>query len=167
MRFPSQVRALVAHEPPLQQLTTEAQRQTARLPELYRQHGMAALRVFAASIGADQGDAAPAGPGSPATVGNAKYFLEYDAPAVARYHLDITTLSRSPARVVVAAGQASRQYFPYQCAAALASLLGTDLVEFPGGHGAYAGNDPQAFGSVLQDVLLEAGNHPHDRAGRC
>jgi pimeloyl-ACP methyl ester carboxylesterase len=156
LRYSSQVRTLVAHEPPLWQLLPEEeQQQLTNLSELYQQQGPAAIRAFAASLGLDHGGTEGATPPSPGAIANRKLFLEQDAPAVGRYTIDIAALKETAVRIVVAAGEDSRQYFPHECAAKLADVLGTKLVEFPGGHASYAGNEPQAFGRQLEDLLLK------------
>jgi len=55
-------------------------------------------------------------------------------------------------RVLPAGGNASRGNFPYRCAEALAKVLDTEVVEFPGHHGGYA-IKPEEFAERLHDVF--------------
>jgi len=57
----------------------------------------------------------------------------------------------APARIVPAAGLTSRETWPHHSAAALAERLGTELVEFPGGHTGYV-LGPRAFAAKLNEV---------------
>jgi len=62
-------------------------------------------------------------------------------------------------RVVLAAGEESRNQVPGRAAAEIAQLLGTDLVMFPSHHGGFVGGDgpfagqPDAFAVRLREVL--------------
>jgi hypothetical protein len=61
-------------------------------------------------------------------------------------------LRAAPARVVVGIGAVSGGLDTYQPSTALAKLLGTSPVEFPGGHGGFLGQ-PKEFADVLRTVL--------------
>ena len=71
-----------------------------------------------------------------------------------RYTLDIAALAAVPTRIVIAAGQASRGYFPYRVATLLSERLGTAVVEFPSHHAGYVSH-PRAFAEQLYYVLNE------------
>jgi clorobiocin biosynthesis protein CloN7 len=60
----------------------------------------------------------------------------------------------SPARIVVAAGAASKGQLPNRTAVALADRLGTSVVEFPGDHVGFVVH-PEECGRVLHQVLSE------------
>jgi hypothetical protein len=61
-------------------------------------------------------------------------------------------LTASPARVVVGIGADSRHLITYRTSTALADLLGTQPVEFPGDHGGFLGL-PEEFAKRLIEVL--------------
>jgi pimeloyl-ACP methyl ester carboxylesterase len=156
LHHPEQVRILVAHEPPVGQLLSEAERPHEDSQEIYRREGgAAAMRKFAASIGVNF-DAREPGVELPQentrSAKNREFFFRHDRGAVGRYRLDIAALRAAPTRIVLAGGEAGRDYFPYLCAARLAERLGTTVVEFPGHHAGYVSH-PRAFAERLREVL--------------
>jgi pimeloyl-ACP methyl ester carboxylesterase len=163
-RSPGQVRTVVAHEPPLAHLLPHAEfagveRARAEVNSAYRDYGLsAALPRFAAMAGLkydelEPGVTQPAM--TPGRVANLNHFLGHDAPAVQRYQLDIDLLRAAQARIVPAAGAASRGFFPHRCAEELASLLGTGVAEFPGTHSGFI-THPSAFAAKLREVLSDS-----------
>ena len=64
-------------------------------------------------------------------------------------------LRNSPVRIVPAAGSTNRDVWLHQCGRGLAAQLGKELVEFPGGHGAFSSH-PRGFALKL-DQTLRAG----------
>ncbi len=156
LRHPEQVRTLVAHEPPLEQLLDQSERPRENLLELYRQNGSAsAIRQFGTSIGVAQAGGGDLGlPTATAAraAQNREAFFRTDAGAVARYRLDVDALSRVSCRITVAAGRDGRAYFPYVCAARLAERLDVPLIEFPGTH-AGPFTHPAEFATELRTVL--------------
>jgi len=168
-RHPEQVRVLVAHEPPAYELLpgaerTQAERTHDEIQEAYRREGMAgAMKKLAAASGVDFSDREPdvqmpaitpdAAPEATARrAASMTFFLTHDAPAVRRYTLDIASLKAAPTRIVPAGGSNSREAQPRRCAATLADRLGTEMVEFPGGHTGYVLR-PRAFAAKLRAVL--------------
>jgi pimeloyl-ACP methyl ester carboxylesterase len=156
LHHPEQVRLLVAHEPPLGQLLSEAERPTVDMQEIARREGgAAAIKALAASIGVQYADREP-GVTLPQeterSAANRDFFVTHDVGAVGRYRLDIAALQTTPARIIPAGGEAGRSYFPYLCACRLAERLGTTLVEFPGHHAGYVSH-PLAFAERLRAVL--------------
>jgi pimeloyl-ACP methyl ester carboxylesterase len=161
-RHPEQVRLLVAHEPPATELLPEPARAEAtrlqdEVEQAFRRDGIGpAMREFVAIAGVDLNDreAAVALPQpKPQRAANLAFFLTHDAPAVRLHRLDIPALHALSPRIIPAAGSASRSAVGAErCARALADLLGTELVEFPGGHSAFALR-PKAFAARLAEVL--------------
>jgi pimeloyl-ACP methyl ester carboxylesterase len=160
LRHADQVRLLVAHEPPLMQLLSAGERPTVDMRAIARHEGgTAAVTAFAASIGVQSLGGAPeiashAERGRRAA--DRAFFVAHEVEAVGRYRLDIATLRSVPTRIVVAAGEDGRSYFPYLCAERLAACLGTDLVEFPGRHAGYVSH-PRTFAERLHAVLDDGG----------
>ncbi|HEV8193736.1 MAG TPA: alpha/beta hydrolase, partial [Ktedonobacterales bacterium] len=68
---------------------------------------------------------------------NMVFFIGYEVPPFGRYVPDIATLKASPVRIVPAAGALSAGEPPHRAALALAELLGTEVVIFPGDHGGF------------------------------
>jgi pimeloyl-ACP methyl ester carboxylesterase len=160
-RSPEHVRRLVAHEPPIAALldparTAELVGMEDKLAAAYRAGGaLAAMREFIASFGVDPSDHEPhvsAPARSPSQLVNFERFLSVDGPAVRRYRLDLAAIRAHAATLVVAVGASSRATLHAAPALALASMLGTEAVELPGGHGGY-GTHPRAFAAALRAVL--------------
>jgi pimeloyl-ACP methyl ester carboxylesterase len=160
-RSPDHVRRLVAHEPPIPALldparTAELVDMQDKLEAAYRAGGaLASMRELIASFGVDPSDHEPhisAPARSPSQLVNFERFLSVDGPAVRRYRLDLAAVRAHAATLVVAVGASSRATLHAASALALASMLGTEAVELPGGHGGY-GTHPRAFAAALRAVL--------------
>jgi hypothetical protein len=78
------------------------------------------------------------------------------------YEPDVTKLRAASTRIVIAAGVESEGILPSRAAFVVAERLGTDVVMFPGDHGAFMGGEygqtgePDAFAAKLRQVLDEA-----------
>lgn len=175
-RHPEQVRTVVAHEPPIFELLPDRDHWRTVMRDVEDTFGKEgagpAGQVLSAGLqmsGGDQEDdrapgGGPAPPGEPdpetmqmmARMGqNMVFFIGYEVPPFARYTPDMAALQASPARVVMAVGEASQGEPPYRAAFAVAERLGTKAVVFPGDHGGF-GSQPEAFAAKLHDVLSAA-----------
>lgn len=175
-RHPEQVRALVAHEPPMFDLLPDRDRWRALMrdvQETFEKEGAgAAGQVFGAGLtmsgdgsAEDEperipgGAEAPQGEPDPATMEmmgrmekNFEFFIGYEVPPFGAYVADFPALLASSVRVVPAAGEASKGEPPHRVAHATAERLGTNTVLFPGDHGGF-GTEPEAFAAQLHEVL--------------
>lgn len=161
-RHPDRVRTLVAHEPPLLDLLPDAARRRAEVDDMietFRQEGsFAAWRKFMISAGFDvdespDGDATAPPPGDPAEqeAASARFFCP-ELRDTTRFLPDIPRLTAGPARVVVGLGAESAGLTTSPTSSALADLLGTRPLIFPGDHGGFL-TDPSAFAQVLRRAL--------------
>lgn len=153
---PERVRVLVAHEPPVHYLLSEAESSPDAALETYRREGgLAALRKFAGQTGISYENLEP-GVEMPQMsregIANADAFFKYTILAVRRYRLDLAALATASTRIVLAGGSTGRAYVGYQGATAVAERLGTTVVDFPSNHVGYM-THPQAFAAQLRDVL--------------
>jgi pimeloyl-ACP methyl ester carboxylesterase len=160
-RHPSQVRLLVAHEPPAWQLLPGSERDRAmRLQEeaedVFRREGAeAAFKRFVTLAAVDYNDREPDAIVAPPTserLANLSFFFTYDSPAVRRYHLDLPALQAAAKQIVPAVGQSTPQSAPYKAAEGLASELGKNVVAFPGGHTGWLLR-PKGFAKKLAEIL--------------
>jgi pimeloyl-ACP methyl ester carboxylesterase len=155
---PEQVRTLVAHEPPAHYLVPDTEESQENPLEIYRREGgLAALRKFVANVGVNYENLEPGvklPERSEQGISNADALFKYTFQAVRRYRLDVAALLAAPTRIVLAGGSAGREYVGYRCAAAVAELLGTTVVDFPSHHAGYMSH-PRAFAEQLRDVLGE------------
>jgi pimeloyl-ACP methyl ester carboxylesterase len=170
-RHPGRVRTLIAHEPPLLELLPEAADRRAwvgNLIETFHREGQAAAwRQFMAAAGFDDGDddasAVPPGEPSAQAVADGDHFFAHELRGTTGYVPDIAALQATPARVVVGVGADSVGGDTYRASTALAALLGTPPVEFPGDHAGFLAQPP-AFAQALRTVLTgEAVNEPSAR----
>jgi hypothetical protein len=74
---------------------------------------------------------------------------------IALYQPDCAALHGGPARGVVAGGTTSKGEFTPRTAAAFAEHFGTPLIDFPGGHGGFAG-DAREFATLLCQTLISS-----------
>jgi pimeloyl-ACP methyl ester carboxylesterase len=157
-RHPEMVRTVVAHEPPAFELLGDAAhwRELMRTVEetFHRDGWAAAMAVFGEGMQmADEETAAQApSPEFMARLqGNLPFFAGYEVPAFGVWVPDLDTLRSSTARVVPAVGAASVGEAPHRVGVELASRLGVEVAEFPGGHGGFG--NAAAFAPRLREVL--------------
>ncbi|OKI20119.1 alpha/beta hydrolase [Streptomyces sp. CB03911] len=163
---PGQVHTLVAHEPATPGLLPTADRAGIRrtldgIVRTHRAEGWApAMRQIAAAVALDPSamDAEPGFTMPPATaqrIANFEFFLANDLPELRDSTLcpaDLAAPATRRVRIVPAAGRTSGQAWNHRCAEELAALLGTDIVEFPGGHNGNT-THPRAFAARLHELL--------------
>ncbi|WP_433226558.1 alpha/beta fold hydrolase [Microtetraspora malaysiensis] len=147
-RHPEQVRALIAHEPPIPELLPDAAHWRTRFQEVhdtYRGQGAgAAMQKFVATIEGDHGappvmpDPSQMPPEALAMMGriqgNLDYFFAHVLLPVLRFTPDLAALRSGPAPIAVGVGAASPEGVPLQAARALAEHLDVKAIEFPGDH---------------------------------
>lgn len=177
VEHPEEVRTVVAHEPPLFALLEDGEtfvRANADIVETYRARGygpaMAKFIQLVMQVGPlpadylDQPDPDPAQFGLPGEDDGSREdaLLGYNM-AMPPYRPDAGALTSSGVRIVPAVGARGQGTMPHRGGQALATLLGTEAVVFPGDHGGFAANewspdnDPAAFAEKLREVLDQAG----------
>ncbi|MFI0714394.1 alpha/beta fold hydrolase [Streptomyces inhibens] len=141
-RHPGQVRALLAHEPFVIDLLPDANRWHALFQEVYelyeREGADPALRKFSDAIGVD-------GPPQPAENlpvpvremlarirANVDTCLAYELRTFVRFRPDVDALRA--ARFALVVGGEGPKTLLHRTTEALAERVGTEIVEFPGGH---------------------------------
>lgn len=166
--YPGEVRTLVAHEPPAIGLLPDRDQLRAQIQDIYdtyRDDGAdKAMQKFMAHAGLGN----PAAPGEgasrweppPEQIARMRaatgQFLAHLIRPTTNYRPDIEALRAAPTRIVVAAGATSTGRLANRTAVALASELGTPVVEFPGDHAGFMAQ-PEQFGRVLDQVLTQPG----------
>ena len=164
---PEQVSVLVAHEPPLLTLLSNADEELAEVQEIYQTYlragSDAAMRRFLLSIGVlgEEGsrrfaampepDPVPA-PAVPETDND--FFYASQIRATTGYRPDLKALSEASTKIVVGVGATSAGQLAHRGGQALAEHLGLTATEFPGDHGGFAGETP-AFAERLRQVLAD------------
>lgn len=158
-RYPGHVEILVAHEPPLALLLPEAEEARSGIHdvyETYRARGIgAAWERFSSVTGMNfrpQDGGAEPQPRSADAGSTSERFFGHGLLPITLYRPDVAKLRAAPARVVVAAGTTSKGEFARRTAVALGEHLGTEVVQFPGGHTGFV-SDAREFAAVLRRVL--------------
>ncbi|MGI5284335.1 alpha/beta fold hydrolase [Nonomuraea polychroma] len=158
-RHPRRVRTLVAHEPPLLELLPDAAERRAGVEDIiatYQREGVGAAWVkFMITAGFDlEAEGAPGAPQEPTPqdLANSAHFFLHELRGTSRYVPDTAALTAGPARVVVGIGVESGNLVTYRTSVALADLLGTPPVEFPGDHGGFLAW-PVECADLLRKVL--------------
>jgi pimeloyl-ACP methyl ester carboxylesterase len=162
-RHPDLVTRLIAHEPPMAEVLTDAAGWRAFFADVhatYRREGVGpAMRLFMAGIGLDSLER-PADPDAGLTArlsGNLDFFLSHEVREAPGYRPDLGALDAGRARIAMAGGHESHRHFPYRPAAALAARWDEPVIDFPGDHTGYWSR-PAEFAAVLGDAL--AGREP-------
>jgi pimeloyl-ACP methyl ester carboxylesterase len=160
---PDQVRTLVAHDPATFRLLPPQARDHAAkdldgLAERFATQGaLPALAKLGELVGADFSDREPdvlmPAPPGPERLADLEFFFTHDLPQIRAAELDAEHVKGLTTRVVPAAGRKSRGLWNYDCAQALASLVDTEITEFPGGHS--LSTHPAAFTRRLREVLSQ------------
>ena len=160
-RHPEQVRAMVAHEPPLTRLLDDADehaRFAREVHDTYLSEGVgSAMGKFLASAGLDQNPPQPPTGPTPEMAeamarmqGNLDFFLGHMWLSLGHYAPDISRLRSAP--ITVAVGEGSEGQLAYRTAVALAEQLDKEPVVFPGDHGGF-NSHPEDFARRLEEVL--------------
>lgn len=159
MRYPEQVRLLVAHEPTVPGLVPAFDQSQERYLETYRREGaLAAIRQITADNGVTYEQREPGVELPPSNMQiaetTAEVLFKDTIPAILRYQLDLGALARASSKIVLAGGRVGRERATpvYQCTVALAEHLGTVVFPFPSHH---TGNltHPSAFAEQLRKGL--------------
>lgn len=173
--FPDDVAVLVAHEPPVLDVLPDAEvarAAFAKVSEDYHRAGFGAGMARFISLISVSGELPPEildqtpdpamfGLPTEDDGGRDDVLLSGVSDEVTAYQLLPNVLAAAPTRVVVAAGEESRTQVPGRAAAAIATLLGTELAMFPSHHGGFSGGDgpyagqPEAFAARLREVLAD------------
>lgn len=177
LEHPGEIRTLVAHEPPLTVLLEDAEmalKVNADIVDTYRRSGFGrAMAKFIQLVMhpgplpadyLDQPDPDPAQFGLPTEDDGSRddALLAYNM-AMPPYRPDAEALIASRVRIVPAIGAKGEGTMARRGGEALATLLGTAPVVFPGDHGGFTANewtpdnDPAAFADRLREVLDNGG----------
>lgn len=163
--YPGQLRVLIAHDPATPGLLPPADRarieRTLTDVEAAARNGgwRAAIAMVAAATGLDPANmktesGVTAVPMTGDREANMTYYLTNDVAGLRRDTLGAAEVTAASAttHIVSAAGADSKRAWNHQCAEELAAVLGTPLIQFPGGHN---GNTafPHAFATRLHEVL--------------
>jgi pimeloyl-ACP methyl ester carboxylesterase len=168
-RHPERVRAVVAHEPPVEELLDDrVARRTASedIVATYLAEGPGAAweKFFAAAfIGADEDPAgesatgardvaAPVDDRDPQEIADERFFFVHEMLPTVRFVPDVGVLRAGAPTVVVAIGEDSTGQVCDLTSRALAARLGVEPAMFPGGHVGFV-EDPPAFVARLREVL--------------
>ncbi|MFC0597649.1 alpha/beta fold hydrolase [Streptomyces palmae] len=161
-RHPERIRRLVAHEPPLLEVLEDPEPHRAfftEVRETFRAQGVgAAMARFSEGLGGRPAEQATELPPEIQEMAsrmhtNLPVFLGHMLCPFSGTAPDLPALRRAATALVLAAGRESRGQLPlYGPAERLAELLGSELVEFPGGHVGCT-EHPEEFAELLLKVL--------------
>lgn len=171
---PTDVRTLIAHEPPLAGLVPDCASALAAsrdIHDTYLRRGFGpAMAKFIQIVSYNgpitpeyfrQPDPDPAAFGLPTEDDGSRndVLLGQNMVSSTHYEPDLPALRRAPTRIVIGAGETSGGTLAHRGAEAIAEKLGTAPVIFPGGHDGFLGGEygqhgePDAFAAKLREVL--------------
>lgn len=174
---PEDVRALVAHEPPILGVLPDAGQAFAaehKVGEAYHREGWGAGMAAFIALASWQGELTdefasqvpnPAAFGLPTADDGSREdpLLSGVSAPVTAYSPDVAALRSSPTRIVLAAGVESTGLLTWRTTEALAGRLGVPVAVFPSHHGGFLGDgfgqpgQPEAFAARLREVLADEG----------
>lgn len=172
-RHPTDVRVLVAHEPPDAAVLPDRDEAFAAMRHLYETYqakgfgpAMATFISLTSARGPIPADFASRPAPDPAAFGMpTDDDGRRDDPLFARnakttfFEPDFEALQAAPTRIVMAVGEASADQLTDRATRAIAATLGSEVVVFPGGHGGFNRSewdptaDPEAFAATLREIL--------------
>ena len=173
---PEDVRTLVAHEPPCASVLPDREAALAAVRAVHETYqsrgwgtGMAHFIAVANHRGPMTDEFARQPAPDPAMFGmtaeddgsRTDVMLGSSLLTTTHYEPDFDALRRTSPRIVIAAGEGSEGVMASRGAYAVAELLGTQPVIFPGDHGGFFGGEcgytgePDAFAAKLRQVLEE------------
>jgi pimeloyl-ACP methyl ester carboxylesterase len=171
---PSDVRILVAHEPPLASILADRDAALAAVRSIgdaYQRNGFGAGMAAFIAITGHRGPFTPEVAGQPAPDpamfrlpsaddgARNDVLLSQNLVATTHFEPDFEALRAAPTRIVLAAGEESDGTMASRGAYAVAERFGTDVVVFPSHHGGFVGGDggwagkPAEFAAKLREVL--------------
>ncbi|MDA2812769.1 alpha/beta hydrolase [Nocardiopsis sp. RSe5-2] len=159
---PDLVGTVVPHEPPLNELLDEREEHraaTERMVGIYRSGDVVgAWSAFMESANIQMPEGALeqmfGGERDPQDVADERRFFLYDLPATTGWLPDTEALRASGADLVLGIGEDSAGELCDRTTRALAELLGTEPVLFPGGHTGFATDEaPEAFAARLRPII--------------
>lgn len=165
-RHPSQVRTLIAHEPPLASVLPDSAEWLRFYADLYDTYRSAGIETSRAMFRTRMGMVATRPPKStelpPAQLAamlarlriNEVFWYEHEVRTYPGFLPDLALLKSLSERLILAGGDTSRADFPYRPNQVLAEQIGTGMVHFPGGHVGYV-THPVEFAKMFASVIAE------------
>jgi pimeloyl-ACP methyl ester carboxylesterase len=158
---PEQVRTVIAHEPPLDELLDDRERLREETEGMIATYlagdvkGAWARFMKTANIHLPEEvfEAMFGGERDPQTVADQDFWFAHELRGTTRWVPDVAALRSTPARIVVGIGEDSAGQLCDRTSRALATALGVEPTMFPGGHTGFE-EDPVAFAARLRAVLL-------------
>ncbi len=159
-RYPERVQTVVAHEPPVVSLLPDAAKWWAFFDRIYdssRKNGIPkAMHQFVSMVAGKEDhqviERAMTQQANEYTRANAAYWMEHELRQYPRIELDLAVLATHTSQMVFVGGRDAQNKVSYQSSKALASALGRDLVDVPGGHVGFMAY-PTEFAAALIDAL--------------
>ncbi|WP_020521331.1 alpha/beta fold hydrolase [Catelliglobosispora koreensis] len=155
---PQQVKALIAHEPPVFELMDNPAELYASTEDIVSTYlagdpvGAWAKVMEQANIDMPEGAAEVVfgGERDDQQAADERRWFAHELRHTVRWRPDLSKLAE--AQVIVGVGEESEGELAYRTATALATALGTEPVVFPGGHTGFA-DDPERFAKPLREIL--------------
>ncbi len=160
---PEQVRTVIAHEPPLDELLDDREDLRAKTEDIIATHlagdHVGARRKFLATANITMPEEVFqlmfAGEREPQQVADEHFQHAHMLRPTTRWEPDIALLRSVSTRIVIGIGDDSAGQLCDRTSRALTAVLGIEPTMFPGGHIAFA-EDPVGFARRLRAVLREA-----------
>ncbi|MGW6461964.1 alpha/beta fold hydrolase [Streptomyces sp. NPDC055078] len=158
---PEQVRTVIAHEPPLDELLDDRDEVRARTDDMIATYlggdVLGAWRMFFDQADIELPDGAVehmfGGERDPQVAADERFWFAHEMRPTVRWLPDISALGSASTRVVVGIGADSAGQSCDRTSRALAAGLGIEPTIFPGDHTGFA-DDPEKFAVRLREVLL-------------
>ena len=157
---PGHVSAVIAHEPPLDELLDDREQLRRSTDEMCATYlagdVVGAWRIFFAlaniPVPSEALDQMFGGERDPQHVADEHFWFAHELRPSVSWRPDAAALRSSPVRIVVGIGDDSADQLCDRASRVLTGLLGIEPTSFPGGHIGFV-DDPDAFAARLRTVL--------------
>jgi pimeloyl-ACP methyl ester carboxylesterase len=156
-RYPSQIQQLLVHEPPIAALLPKEEHvaineQLINIESIYKEKGFsAAIGQLTKITGIDptdrEKDAAPVLP-TAQQIANLNFYFQHELTAGREFVPDMNALVLHGNKLIVAAGEKTKDLWTHRCAQILARAIDADMIGLPGPH-----NGPTAYPAAFAEAL--------------
>ena len=156
---PEHVRAVIAHEPPLEELLDDHDVLRASTSDVVATYlagdisdawakFLTAANITLTEQDMEQWQREP----DPQAIADERFFFEHTLRPTTWWHPELSILANSPISIVIGIGTESTGQTCERTSNALAAALGIEPVTFPGGHIGFV-EQPEPFATKFRDVL--------------
>ncbi|GAA2386434.1 alpha/beta hydrolase [Dactylosporangium salmoneum] len=153
-RHPAAVHTVIAHEPPINDVLPDRDERNAAIEDIIATYEAGdvpgAWKKFMVNAGVTEQQGPPPGPPDAQQIADERHWFRHEMRGTTYFRPDVEALRA--VRVLIGLGEDSAGQLLDRTSHAMAALLGTTPISFPGGHIAFV-LDPPGFADRLREIL--------------